>query len=238
MACKPEFINEANQALKHQFTQNLKDPYFRVNARGQCLSSPDSKSFTQLWGRLALMFNSRGMFVKMVSATSAEVDSGDVRDHLSHNSRKMQSKIDALAAKITAVKAKVNKALEEKKKLKDLFSPEKMIEVMSKVVSTMNMQSGPKTSKDTQYQGASNYIGRQQQPQLVCGVNGMLQPSVTCFYCKDTGHIKNNCVWLNNKIACELQAQELVATMKKTSRKNSTSPHVTKNNGSSDLGPV
>ena len=31
VACKPEFISEANQALKHQFAQNLRDPYFGVN---------------------------------------------------------------------------------------------------------------------------------------------------------------------------------------------------------------
>ena len=44
VACKPEFISKGNQALKHQFAQNLKDPYFGVVARGQCLSSPDSES--------------------------------------------------------------------------------------------------------------------------------------------------------------------------------------------------
>ena len=56
----------------------------------------------------------------------------------------------------------------------------------------------------------------------------MLQPGVTYFYCKDTGHIENNCFWLNNKIACELQAQEQVTATKKASTKNSTSPHKTK----------
>ena len=118
VAHKLEFISEANQALKHQFGQDLKDPYFRVVARGQCLSSPDSKSFTQFWGQLVLMFNSRGKHVKVVGATSAAVDSGDVRDHLPHNSRKRQSKINAQAAEITAVKAELNKALEENKKLR------------------------------------------------------------------------------------------------------------------------
>ena len=39
VAQKPDFKSEANQALKHQFAQNLRDPYFRVVARGQCLSS-------------------------------------------------------------------------------------------------------------------------------------------------------------------------------------------------------
>ena len=84
-------------------------------ARGQCLSSSNSKRFTQFWGWLVLMFNSRGKHAKAVSATSAAVDSGEARDHLSHNSRKRQSKIYAQAAEITAVKAKLNKALEENK---------------------------------------------------------------------------------------------------------------------------
>ena len=43
VAQKPEVKSKANQALKHQFAQNLSDPYFRVVARGQCLSSPDSE---------------------------------------------------------------------------------------------------------------------------------------------------------------------------------------------------
>ena len=50
VACKPDFLGEANQALKHQFTQNLRDTYLGVVARGQSLSSPDSESFTHFWG--------------------------------------------------------------------------------------------------------------------------------------------------------------------------------------------
>ena len=72
---------------------------------------------------------------------------------------------------------------------------------MTKVVSVMTMQSHPTSSRGTQYQGASSFIGRPRQPQLAHGVNGTLQPSVTCNYCKDTGHFKDNCVQLNNNIA-------------------------------------
>ena len=44
-----------------------------------------------------------------------------------------------------------------------------MVEAMTKAVSTMTVQGCLKTSKGTQYQGASNYIGREQQPQLAHG---------------------------------------------------------------------
>ena len=124
VARKPEFKKEANQALKHQFAQNLRVPYFGVVARGQCLSSPDSKSFTQFWGRLALMFNSLGKQCAKANITTAAVDSGD-QEHLSCNSRQRQSKIDAQASEIASMKSELNKAHQENKRLKSLFSPEK-----------------------------------------------------------------------------------------------------------------
>ena len=208
VARKPEFIHEANQALKHQYAQNLRDPYFGVVARGQCLSSPDSESFTQFRGRLALMFNSQGKQQRAratVSATAAEC--GDI-EHLSCNSRQRQSKIDAQAAEIAQMKTELNKALQENKQLKNLFSQDKMVEAMTKAVSSMTVQSCPSlSSKGTQYQGASSFIGRPRPPQLARGADGTLLPSITCNYCKDTGHFKDNCVRLNNKIAREL-AQE------------------------------
>ena len=69
-----------------------------------------------------------------------------------------------------------------------------MVKAMSKAVSAMTLQGCLKSTKGTQFQGASNYIGRPRQPQLAHGADGMLHPSVTCFCCKDTGHIKDNCV--------------------------------------------
>ena len=123
VAHKPEFISKVYQALKHQFAQNLRDPYIRVVAQGQCLSSPDSKSFTQFWGWLALMFNSRGKHVEVTTVTSAAVDIGDSEDQLFHNSRKRQHKIDAQAVEIATAKAKLNKGSRRKQKIKKLVQP-------------------------------------------------------------------------------------------------------------------
>ena len=59
--------------------------------------------------------SSRGKYANAVSTTSAVVDSGDARDNLSLNSRKRQSKINAQAPEITAVRTELNKSLEENK---------------------------------------------------------------------------------------------------------------------------
>ena len=117
-------MSDANQALKHQFAQNLRDPYFGVVARGQCLSSLDFESFTQFQGQLALMLNSWGKQYTKANVTTSAVDSGD-QEHLSCNSRQRQTKINAQAAEITTVKTDLNKALQENERLKNLFSPEK-----------------------------------------------------------------------------------------------------------------
>ena len=67
--------------------------------------------------------------------------------------------MDALAARIASVMAELNKALQENKKLKDLFNPEKMVEAMIKAVRAMTVKECPKTLQGTQYKGASNYVG-------------------------------------------------------------------------------
>ena len=59
---------------------------------------------------------------RQLTVASAAVDSGDSEDQLSHNSRRRQHKIDVQAAEIATVKAELNMALEENKKLKSLFS--------------------------------------------------------------------------------------------------------------------
>ena len=145
------------------------------------------------------------------------MESGD-QEHLSHNSRQRQAKIDAQAAEIANMKAELNKALQENKQLKSLFSPEKMVEAMTKVVSAMTVQNCPSSSssKGTQYQGALSFIGRPRPSQLAHGADGTLLPSVTCNYCKDTGHFKDNCVRLNNKIALELAQEQ--ATQKASAK--------------------
>ena len=119
VAQKPEFLGETNQALKHQFANNLGDPYFWVVARRQCLASPDFKSFTQFWGHLATMFCSHGKHAKAVHTTSVAVNSEEIggdslqEQHLSHNSCKHHNKIDTQVTETTMVRLDSNKALQE-----------------------------------------------------------------------------------------------------------------------------
>ena len=135
-------------------------------------------------------------------AVNSEETGGDTcqDQHLYHNSHKHQNKINTQAAEIATVRLELDKVLQENQKLEILFNPDQLVEAMTRVVSTMTMKECPMTSQDTQYKGASSYVGMQQQPQLAHGANGMLQPNITCHYFKDTRHMTDNWVQLNNKI--------------------------------------
>ena len=127
--------------------------------------------------------------------SSEEISGVTLHDQqLSHNSCRHQSKINVQAAKIATVRSQLNKALEENQKLKDMFNLDQLVEAMTKAVRTMSMKESLKTSQDPQYKSASGYVGRQRQPKLASGADGILEPNGTCHYCKDTGHTKDNCV--------------------------------------------
>ena len=103
-----------------------------------------------------------------------------------------------------------------------MFNPDQLVEAKTKVVTSMTMKESLKTSQGTQYKGTSSYVGRPRQPQLAHGSDGMLDPKVSC---KDTGHTKDNCVWLNNKIAYDIQLQEQL-TVAKLKNKKGTRPYI------------
>ena len=48
-------------------------------------------------------------------------------------------------------------------------------------------------------------MGRPCPSQLALGVDSSLDPSLTCRYCKDTGHLKENCVKLTQCLAWDKQ---------------------------------
>ena len=147
--------------------------------------------------------------------TSTAVDSKEVsrdithnqQQPFSHNSHRHQHNTGTQAAEITNMKSELNSALEENQNLKEMFNPHWLVEAISKVVGNITMKEGPKPPQGTQYQGNSNYVRRLGQPQLAHGANGTLELTVTCHYCRDRGHIKDNCVCLCNKIAHDMQLQ-------------------------------
>ena len=44
------------------------------------------------------------------------------------------------------------------------------------------------------------YLGKPRPPQLTPGIDGSLNPELSCWYWKDIGHLKENCIKLNRRL--------------------------------------
>ena len=85
----------------------------------------------------------------------------------------------------------------QNKKLGQLLEPKFLVETITKAVaSNLNMGKSNNTESSPSGFVSKPYLGRPHPSQLAPGVDGSLDPSLTCRYCKDTGHLKENCVKL------------------------------------------
>ena len=196
IARKPEFREDANEQLKSQFVHKLKDPYYAVIARSMLQSSANSESFTEFWGHPAMMFGGRSKSGKTRSHTAAIEtssyvileDTGECR--LSKNSRQRQRKIEQQASQISSLEA-------QNKKLGQLLEAKFLVETITRAIAN-NLNMGKPTTTESSPSGfiSEQYLGRPCPSQLALGVDGSLDPSLICRYCKDTSHLKENCVKL------------------------------------------
>ena len=205
IARKPEFQEDANEQLKSQFTHKLKDPYYAAIARSMLQSSGDSETFTQFWGHLAMMFGGRSKLGKTSSHTAAietssyviSKEAGECR--LSKNYRQRQRKIEQQASQISSLQA-------QNKKLGQLLEPKFLVETTTRAVaSNLNVSKSNTTGSSPSGFTSKLYLGRPHPSQLAPCVDGSLDPSLTCRYCKDTRHLKENCVKLTRCLAWNQQ---------------------------------
>ena len=205
IARKPEFREDANEQLKSHYAHKLKDSYYVAIAHSMLQSLEDLESFTQFRGHLVMMFGGRSMLGKTSShtaviETSSYVISEEAGEHRpTKNSRQRQRKIDQQASQISSLEA-------QNRKLGQLLEPKFLVETITRaVVSNLNMGKPNTTESFPSGFVKKPYLGRPHPSQLAPGVDGSLDPSLTCRYCKDTGHLKENCVKLTRCLAWNKQ---------------------------------
>ena len=150
----------------------------------------------QLQGCLAMTFGGRSTSVKASSHTSSVevsscVISEEAGEHtLSKNYQQMQSQIKKQAAHISSLVA-------QNQKLSQLLEPKFLVETITQAVASSLI-----IGKDIKpYSSSSGYtgkpfLGKLCPSQLAPGVAGSLDLALNRWYCKDTSHLKENCVKL------------------------------------------
>ena len=106
----------------------------------------------------------------------------------------------------------------------DVFDPSKIVEVVMQVVAGgyqksfqkpntyqkstnqfIPSQQKPQASQSTNPFGKP-YLGMPREPQVTLGVDGSLNPALSCKHCKDTGHDVSNCTKVKIKEALKAAA--------------------------------
>ena len=94
-----------------------------------------------------------------------------------------------------------------------LLEPKFLVETITRAVeSNLNMGKSNNTKSSPSGFVSKPYLGRPHPSQLAPGVDGSLDPSLTCRYCKDTGHLKENCVKLTQCLAWNKQEPKTETT--------------------------
>ena len=205
---KPSFRKEANQQLKAQYAHKLWDQYYAAMAHRTLQSSPKQESFTRFWGHLVAMFGgcTRQSQSSASSAATSNIESEvnlvrGTEDKLSKNSRWQQNKINQQKAQIKSLQTQTQQ-------LQGLLEPKSLVSAISKAVSTsLKLGSQPNIKGGIDVKGtgfvSKPYLGKPRPSQLAPSTNRSLNLELECWYCKDTGHLKDNCIKLNCQLANE-----------------------------------
>ena len=136
-----------------------------------------------------------------IETTASTISEVSQEPKLSKNYQQRQNKIDQQVSKISNLEAQIQK-------LTQLLEPKLLVDTITQAVaSSLNISGGNKPQKNvinvTSGYTGNPYVGKPRPLQLAPGVEGSLDPELSCWYCKDTGHLKENCVKLNIRLAQE-----------------------------------
>ena len=128
---------------------------------------------------------------------------------------KKDKKINAQSAQIKDLRQKLDQAVAENSQIRELLSPATLTMAFSNALSATKTsfasQSGSRSNQNQSQQFTSKpFLGKPHPSKLVAGKDGITNPDQTCRYCKDTGHLLENCLRLEarNKFIAERERKE------------------------------
>ena len=210
----PLFQAFMNKSLCQQLANGLKDPSHSISARSILNQQPEIQ-FAVFRSDLA---NILGCHVCAVGAKGALCNAAMVPES-------PETPVPAKCRKtITTQLSMCIKDNKELHKKLDAFDPSKIVEVVTQVVAggyqksfqklnTYQKSTNPFIPSQQKQQGGQGsnpfskpYLGPHREPQVTPGVDGSLNPALSCRYCKDTGHDMSNCAKVKRKEALKAAA--------------------------------
>ena len=210
LSIHPEWKAEVNEALKTQFAFRLCDPYLAAMACNFLKTQGKGMSFTQFHAECVFQLGSQSKKVKVRTTTHAidDVTSAKIgqqkKTHSQLHAQKNKKKWQVQTELIEQQKKEIEK-------LKAAQAPgvdtQHLVKAITQVMPSMYVDT-KKLASDQETRGKP-FLGTNRPPELSKGLNGSLDSKLSCQYCKDTGHVKENCRWLQKKLARDhLETQE------------------------------
>ena len=226
---KPDFRVNLDSTLKQRYTSQLLD-HNSASIAKTLLVQMSKCSFTEFWNELARVLDTHRKAItkaslKPVSTKAIEVEEDEEQDvpppptkssnKPSTSITKKDKKIHAQSAQIKDLQQKLDQAVAENSQIRELLSPVTLTMAFSNALSATKTrfasQSGSRATNQNPNQFMPKpFLGKPRPSQLVAGKDGNTNPDQSCRYCKDTGHLLENCLRLDaqNKYIAERERKE------------------------------
>ena len=181
-----------DNALKQQYASGLNDTYYSSIAHG-LLQQHQRASFTEFRSILAKVLGVCAKRTKPTSVTTSAVsgtaDNSPNNDANLSKSQRKHCKWKTNTQAIADIQNKLDAAIAQNQQYQEILKHDALKKVITQAVA---LSSPPKTQASTNL-FSKPYLGKPRPPQMMPGVDGTLDPSLECRYCKDKGHWANNC---------------------------------------------
>ena len=226
---KPDFRVNLDSTLKQRYASQLLDRNSASIAK-TLLVQMSKCSFTEFRNELARVLDTRRKAIakaslKPVSTKAIEVEEDEEQDaplpstkssnKPSTSTIKKDKKIHAQSAQIKDLRQKLDQAVAENSQIRELLSPATLTTAFSNALSAtktrFTSQSGSRATNQNSNQFTPKpFLGKLRPSQLAAGKDGNTNPDQSCRYCKDTGHLLENCLRLDarNKYIAERERKE------------------------------
>ena len=195
MITNPAFQAECNSMLIHQFTNGLRNDIIRPLAKDLVNRKPGIP-FIKFRSEVANLSGSR---LKR-TLTKVNINKVEEDEEIDRPNKKSKQDWQSLDAQIKTL-LEQNRSLSQKVDSLATLQNTNLTEVVSQAVNyTANRFGGQSQPLSDKAQKSKPFLGKEIPPRPTKGKDGSLNVAEICNYCKNLGHLLDNCVKLQDRI--------------------------------------
>ena len=198
----PGFQTECNDALVHQFANGIRDDIIRPLAKDLVSQKPGIQ-FVKFRAEVVNLSGSRQK--RGITKVSSNNIEEDVKESIPSKkgrseSSNLDSKIKALVEQNKTLSSKVDNLVQFQSNQLDVVTKAVGLQQANRFPKTRSQPNSDSSNPTGRTKEGTPYLGKVLPPKPTAGKNGQLNVTETCNYCKNPGHLINNCGKLQDRI--------------------------------------